>query len=293
MKKIDIHAHTRMYVGIPRMGTNSTFATPEQLIEHYKKLGVEKAVILPGVGIEYSDHIQSNEEVIALTEKYPDWFYWFCNIDPRMGKNRPDTDLSYFLNYYKKLGAKGVGEVCSNMYFDDPYMENLFYHCEKCNMPVLFHIGPQIGGCYGIVDEIGLYRLEKELSKFPNLIFIGHSQPFWAEISSDVTENNRNEYPKGKVTEGRLVELMRKYPNLCGDLSANSGYNAVSRDPEFGYAFIEEFKERIFFGLDICSPENKRELSSWLDKAYQNKKISEDAYVKVCRGNVLRLLGEI
>lgn len=124
-------------------------------------------------------------------------------------------------------------------------------------------------------------------------MFIGHSQPFWAEISADVTQDNRNEYPKGKVTEGRLVELMRKYPNLCCDLSANSGYNAVSRDPEFGYAFIEEFKERIFFGPDICSPKDKRELSLWLDKAYHDKNISEDTYVKVCRENVLSLLGEI
>lgn len=291
MKKIDIHAHTRMTTGIPRIYQGKTFASPEQLIEHYKRLGIDKCVILPGVGVECCDHIQSNEEVIELVKKYPDWFYWFCNLDPRMGRNRSDTDFSYFLEYYKKLGAKGVGEVCANLYFDDPFMENLFYHCEKCSMPLLFHIGPQVGGCYGIVDDIGLYRLEKELAKFPKLIFIGHSQPFWAEISSDVTAENRNDYPEGEVAEGRIVELMRKYPNLCGDLSANSGYNAVSRDPEFGYAFIEEFQDRLLFGTDICSPDDDRKLSFWLDRAAVDGRISQKAYAKVCRENALRLLG--
>jgi len=290
MKKIDIHAHTRMNIGIPRMVWGTTFASPEQLFEHYERLGIDKAVLLPGVGVECGDHIQSNEEAIALVEKYKAWFYWFCNLDPRMGMNRSDTDLSYFLNYYKSLGAKGVGEVCANMYFDDPFMENLFYHCEKCEMPVLFHIGPQIGGCYGIVDDIGLYRLEKELAKFPKLIFIGHSQPFWAEISSDVTVENRNAYPEGRVKEGRIVELLRNYPNLYGDLSANSGYNAVSRDPDFGYAFIEEFQDRLLFGTDICSPGDDRKLSFWLDDAVKNKKISFAAYAKVCRENAIKLL---
>jgi predicted TIM-barrel fold metal-dependent hydrolase len=291
MRKIDIHANTRMTAGIPRMGSGTTYASPEQLIERYKELGIEKSVILPGVNLECGQHIQSNEEAIALVEKYPELFYWYCNIDPRMGKNRSDTDLSYFLNYYKRLGAKGVGEVCANMYFDDPFMENLFYHCEKCGMPLLFHIGPQIGGCYGIVDDIGLHRLEKELAKFPKLIFIGHSQPFWAEISSDVTAENRNRYPKGKVSEGRVVKLMRKYPNLYGDLSAGSGYNAVSRDPEFGYAFIEEFQDRLLFGTDICSPDDDRKLSFWLDKAAGDGMISQKAYARVCRENALRLLG--
>ena len=33
------------------------------------------------------------------------------------------------------------------------------------------------------------------------------------------------------------MELLRKYPNLYGDLSAGSGYNAITRDPAFGDAF--------------------------------------------------------
>ena len=43
---------------------------------------------------------------------------------------------------------------------------------------------------------------------------------------------------------------IRKYANLYADLSARSGFNALSRDPEFAYQFIEEFHDRLFFGTD-------------------------------------------
>lgn len=290
VQKIDIHAHVRTGKGLCRMGTDTTFATPEQLIEMFEKMGIQKGVILPGVNIECADRVQSNEDALAVVEKYPDRFYWFCNIDPRMGKNSPTTDLSYFIDYYKGLGAKGVGEICANLYFDDPYMENLFFHCEKNQMPVLFHIGHQVGECYGLVDDLGLPRLEKELAKFPHLKFLGHSQAFWSEISADVTKQDRTKYLTGKVIPGRVVELMRKYPNLCGDISASSGFNALSRDPDFGYAFIEEFKDRLYFGNDICSPEDYKKLPFWLDDAVKNKKISYDSYKKVCMDNALKLL---
>ncbi len=290
MKKIDIHIHTRMFKGIERY-TGGTYATPEEIREMYKKLGISKGVILPGVNPYCAFSIQSNEEAYMLTRQYSDLFYWFCNISPFMGSNSPDADLSYFLEHYKSLGAKGVGEVTTNIYFDDPHMENLFYHCEKTQMPLIFHIAPQIGNCYGIVDDINLPRLEKALQKFPKMQFLGHSQPFWAEISADVTEDNRNEYPEGKVTPGRVVELMRNYENLYGDLSAGSGYNAVARDYEFGCGFIEEFKDRLYFGTDICDPRNDMRLSFWLDDAFEKGDISKEAYEKVSFANAAKLLG--
>lgn len=292
MGKIDIHVHSRMRRGIPRYN-NTNFALPEELIKMYEKLGVEKGVLLPGVRLEAAFQLQTNEDVIEIVEKYPEHFYWFCNIDPRMGNNTPEADLSYFIQFYKEYGAKGVGEICANLYFDDPYVENLFYHCEKNSMPVTFHIGERVGGCYGLVDELGLYRLEKELNKFPSLRFLGHSMCFWSEISADVNEGNRNNYVSGKVIPGRVVDLMRKYPNLLGDLSAQSGYNAMTRDPAFSYDFIEEFQDRLFFGTDICNPKQEMKLSFWLDEALNKGKITSRAYGKITRENALKLLGVV
>ena len=163
-------------------------------------------------------------------------------------------------------------------------------------MSVIFHIG-DTNGDYGLIDEFGLPRLEKVLQMFPNLQFLGHSQRFWSEISGDITLEERAGYPKGKVVPGgRLVELMRKYPNLCGDMSAGSGFNAVSRDPEFGYAFFEEFQDRLFYGTDICDPaninSNMLKLSSFLDEAMLSGKISYDAYYKISRGNAEKILNK-
>ena len=142
------------------------------------------------------------------------------------------------------------------------------------------------------IDELGLPRLEKVLGMFPKLKFLGHSQKFWAEIGQ-CDEVSRNGYPTGKVTPGRVVELMRKYPNLCGDMSAGSGANAMIRDPEFAYAFMEEFQDRLYFGLDICAPQDsgiRVQLGQFLDESMQKGKISYTAYEKISRGNALDLL---
>jgi predicted TIM-barrel fold metal-dependent hydrolase len=130
------------------------------------------------------------------------------------------------------------------------------------------------------------------LRKFPKLKFLGHSQPFWAEISGDLTEEARNGYPKEKVAEGgTIVRLMREYPNLCGDLSAGSGFNAISRDPEFGYAFLEEFRDRLFFGTDVCDPRNETPLPGYLNEAVEKGYISRECYEQVGWGNAEALLG--
>lgn len=297
MKKIDIHVHSRTQKvpkNIERPNVGGSYAKPEELREMYDTIGVEKGVLLPGASPECRHYSTTNEDAYLMAEEHPETLYWFCNIDPRMGSNSKDSDLSHFIMYYKGLGAKGVGELTANLHFDDPLVLNLFHHCEKCKMPVTFHIG-NLGGDYGLVDDLGLPRLEKVLDMFPNLTFLGHSQKFWAEIGSDCTKENREGYPKGKVMPGgRVVELMRKYPNLHGDLSAGSGYNAITRDPEFGYKYIEEFQDRLYYGTDICDPKNitnpMLKLSSWLDEAMEKKFISKDAYEKVCRKNALKIL---
>lgn len=205
--------------------------------------------------------------------------------------NRPDTDFRPILRYYKEAGFKGFGEFTANLPFDDPLMMNVFRQVEEVGLPLTFHIAPRQGGFYGCQDDRGLPRLEKVLKACPNLTIFAHSQPFWAEISADVTEEARNGYPKGKVTPGRAVELMRRYPNLNGDLSAGSGFNAISRDPEFGYAFMEEFQDRLLFGTDICWPGQETPIVSYFERLRDERLISSGAYEKIAWRNADRLLG--
>lgn len=290
LPKIDIHVHSIPTVFVLRPD-GSTFATPRQLRTMYDRLGIEKALLLPTI----NDGDNDMREVYEMVRDNPDVFgWWFANVPTHTSENCPENDLSCELKQLMGFGARGVGEVCENLPFDDPYMLNLLRQTEKLGLPLTFHIGNN-GHDYGIVDTLGLPGLEKALKSFPKLRFLGHSQKFWAEISGDATEENRRGYPTGKVVPGgRVPELMRRYPNLNCDLSAGSGYNAVSRDPDFGYAFLEEFQDRCFFGTDICDPRNiddvRVRLASFLDDGMKNGKLSYNAYEKISRGNAEDLL---
>jgi len=291
MKKIDIHVHSSMSCKIERGKKSAgTYATPAQLRAMYDKLSIDFGVNLPIISPESMHYCLTNEEAAETARLYPETLVFFCCLDPRMGSNSPETDFTYYIEYYKELGAKGIGEITSNLYFDDPRVWNMFRHAEMCGMPVLFHIGFEKND-YGLIDELGLPRLEKTLAKFPDLIFLGHSQKFWSEISGGVTEETRGQYPEGPVAlGGRLIELMDKYNNLHCDLSAGSGYNALTRDAGFGCAFIEKYQDRLYFGTDICDPSNEMLLSFWLDEMLEAKRISRTAYEKVGRLNALTLL---
>ena len=288
MKKIDVHAHTSMW-SEAISGLKAPMASPQQLKKNYEELDIEKGFILPIVSPDCRGYVQSNEEMEYIATTHPESFFWFCNVDPRMGDNTNQSDLSEIINYYKQRGAKGVGEVTANMYIDDPLMDNLFYHCSLCNMPVTIHLAPKKYGGYGIVDDLRLPKLEKLLKKYPNLKVLGHSQCFWSEIGDNVTEENRDGYVKGKVKEGAVVRLLRQYPNLYCDLSATSGYNALSRDEDFAYRFIEEFGDRLLYGTDLYYPVQETFLAAWLDKSYENGCITKETYEKICRENAIKL----
>jgi len=290
---VDIHVHTRYFEGPERI-YGGTYATPQQLMDMLKPHGVRHAVILPGVNPECSYIPQSLGEVIRIVEESEGFFIPFMNVDPRAVANSPDANLGHLMDFWMARGCKGIGEVCACLRFDDPKMENLFRHAQERKLPITFHLAPEPTGYYGIVEELGLPGLEGALQKFPDLLFFGHSQPFWAEISGDLTEDLRNTYPKGPVTPGgAVVRLMRDYPNLYGDLSpaAGSGFNAIARDPDFGFAFMEEFQDRLLFGTDICSPKDELTLIPYLNDALAEGKLSREAYEKIGWKNAERVLG--
>ena len=110
---------------------------------------------------------------------------------------------------------------------------------------------------------------------------------------TDVTDpETRNSCPFGPFVEGRVPELMRQYPNLYCDLSANSGQTALLRDPPYGLAFVKEFQDRLMFGTDWMFREDAPchfALSAWLDFCAAKELLPFDAYQKVCFGNAERL----
>ncbi|MBT3378360.1 MAG: amidohydrolase family protein [Lentisphaerae bacterium] len=292
---IDIHVHTSSMSDLPWGPGREAPCTPEQLIEMYDDVGISSAVLLPFVTPECNILTQSNEEILAIADRFPGRFIPFCNIDPRLSVNSADLDLSFVINHYKEKGCKGIGEITANLSFDDPRVTNLFDHAEACGMPVTFHVAIRDRNIYGLIDDLGLPRLEKQLAAHPGLVFFGHSQSFWANMSADITEEEWGGYPKGPVVAGgRIPELMRRYPNLYGDLSAGSGFNAVSRDPEFGYAFLNEFQDQLCFATDVCAPSGRQSvliyLKQFLEDGLGTGKLPQEAFDKITHRNAQRVL---
>jgi len=295
VRKIDIHAHavpdTKLFP--KHKATGLPFLSPEQLIARYDELGIEKGVLLGGVSPDACWILLTSENNKLMADQYPDRLDWFCSIDPRMGEHSATADLGWLIEHYKNLGAKGVGEITANLYADDPMMDNLFACCAEYDMPVIIHISPSLGFEYGIADDAGLPRIEKMLKKHKKLRLIGHSQPFWGEISARSPGDDRNCYPKGKVKEGALARLLRDNENLYCDLSAGSGSNAMMRDREYAASFLTEFADRIYYGCDMCAINQMFPFPfrDFLEELRTDGSISETVYRKVCRENALKLLG--
>ncbi|MBN1352885.1 amidohydrolase family protein [candidate division KSB1 bacterium] len=286
---IDIHAHAYKWLGPPHKG-KQWFSTPEQLLERYQQLGIDRAVLLPIVNPEVYLP-QSNEEILDMVERYPETFIPFCNIDPRALTNSSDAPLGDLLRYYRDRGCKGIGEVMPNLPFLHPFVQNLFKHVSETGFPLIFDISDQLGGDYGLYDDPGLPQLEKCLQKFPNLIILGHGPAFWAEIGQLETPADRTGYPAYPLKEeGVVPKLFRRYPNLWGDLSANSGFNALARDKNYAISFLNEFQDRLLFGTDICAPDQPVPLVEFLTQLRDTNKISKFTFNKIAGENARKLL---
>lgn len=290
---IDIHVHAIQEETMPRPDDGrQPLSTPEVLIQRYHEIGVEKAVILPICTPDSTYIVQSNEEVLRMAARYPGRFIPFCNLDPRICLNDWRAPLEKLLFYFREKGCRGVGEITANLSMLDPRVQNLFRAAEIAGLPVTFHLSPYQGNIYGLIDDAGLPRLEESLRRYPKLKFFGHSQTFWAEMGANPSMDDRLGYPAGPITEeGRIPQLMRKYPNLYGDLSAGSGCNALTRDRQYAVKFLKEFSDRLFFGTDICAPDTPTPLVDFLLDLRKTGEISEDIFRKVARENAIRVLG--
>ena len=286
---IDIHAHAYLFDSPPQDGL-ITFCKAEEVLRRYDELGIEKGVLLPLIGPE-TYLPQSNQEILEICRRWPDRFVPFCNIDPRGIDNAVNTDFSAWIDWFKARGCRGVGEFMPNMYFRDPRVLNLLGQFEKAGLPVIFDDTVYVGRRYGLVDEPGLPQLEMILRTMPKLTLLGHGPAFWSEMGVLETVADRGGYPRYPIrAEGAVPKLFRRYPNLWGDLSAGSGYNALTRDRAYGIKFLNEFQDRLCFGTDICYAKQDLPLAGFLRELKDEGALSEETFEKIARGNARRLL---
>ena len=286
MKKTDIHLHLTLE---QHPKTEQMFvSSAENMLPHLHELGIEKGILMSSGEGHSSISFGSNEECRQIAGCFPETYFWMCNLDDVSG------NVLKRLKTYKKQGAIGIGELMINRRMDDPLIQEIFAAAEQLSLPVLFHMSPEVGYQYGIVDDAGLPLLEENLKKYPNLKFIGHSQPFGHEISGDAANSlsARMKWGKGKVTPGgRLSYLFDTYPNLYGDLSANSGGCAIMRDEDFGLNFLETYCDRLMFATDMVNVDMEFPLGKWLEEMYQCGKLKEETYKKIAYQNAASVFG--
>jgi predicted TIM-barrel fold metal-dependent hydrolase len=144
-----------------------------------------------------------------------------------------------------KDGARGLGEIKFHFAVDSPEMRSVYELAAELNVPVTIHFEEDKSGEF----TAPLKGLPAMMKAYPRTRFIGHANAFWANISADVPEGVA--YPTGKIKPGGLTDrMLSEFPNLCADMSANSGRNALGRDPDFAAAFIQRHKDKLMFGSD-------------------------------------------
>lgn len=295
---IDIHAHA--YRRKPVFGCN--FCTAEELIARFDQLDIDKGVVMPIVSPEVYEP-QSNEDILDMAEKYPDRIIPFCNVDPRGGANSATTNFTPILQHYKDRGCKGLGEVMPKLEIMDPKMQNLLYHAQKVGLSVTMDGSPQKDRGFGVYDDPGLPQLEMTLISFPELIVFGHGPMFWSELARLETVGERGYFYRidnGQIgnlgtgpikEEGVVPKLMRKYPNLYGDLSDFTPIHMLSRDKDFSAKFMDEFQDRLFFGTDITSPKMEVTIIPFLREMLESERITQEIFDKIAYKNAEKFLG--
>jgi predicted TIM-barrel fold metal-dependent hydrolase len=220
----DLHFHMR--------------ARPADNLAHLDGAGVAKANLLTRAA--------AADQVGAVQSAAPGRFIWFASADVSQPGSVEALTLAI------KGGAQGFGEMKYHFATDGPEFRRAYGLAAELNVPILIH--------FQEVDHFeneGTWspgfaaKFEAVLKAFPKTIFIGHADAFWANVSADY--HNEAAYPSGPIARGGITDrLLGDYANLYGDLSANSGNNMLSRDPDFTRDFLRRHQDKLLFGSD-CS----------------------------------------
>jgi predicted TIM-barrel fold metal-dependent hydrolase len=222
---IDIHLHLRRDV--------------DGNAVHCDGCGVQQAVILTRADTE--------PQVKAIQAKYPGRFQWAASSDI----TKPDAEA--VLTKAVKDGALGLAEIKYHVKADGPELRRMYALAAELKVPILVHFQEVEHFPGEGLWSTGFKQFAAMLKAYPKTTFVGHADAFWANVSADYAEQAA--YPTGPIKKGGVTDkLLADYPNLFGDMSAMSGNNALSRDPEFTPAFLKRHREKLVFGSDCgCS----------------------------------------
>jgi predicted TIM-barrel fold metal-dependent hydrolase len=217
--------------GGPVLDMHLHFRQNDGDFEHIEGCGVTRANLLTPAA--------SDADVQAAMAKHPGRYLRFvsANITEPEGIDQLRRGVGN--------GALGLGEIKFSVAVDGPEMRRVYELAAELNVPVTIHFQEDSSGSF----TAPLKGLPAMLKAYPKTTFIGHANAFWANISADVPPGIA--YPTGKVQPGGLTDrMLSEFSNLYADLSANSGNNALNRDPDFAAGFLARHRGKLMFGSD-------------------------------------------
>jgi predicted TIM-barrel fold metal-dependent hydrolase len=217
--------------------------TPEANVAHLNGSGISNAMPLA--------RDNSAEQIAAVRAQYPGRVLgWLASTDI----TKPEAEE--LLTNAVKAGAIGFGELKFHVAAAGPELRRVYALAAELGVPVLVHFQEVPHTPTEGTFATGFKEFEAVLKAYPKTRFIGHADAFWANISADYA--NESAYPAGKIKPGGITDkLLGDYPNLFADLSANSGNNALSRDPEFTSGFLKRHESKLIFGSDCSCSDGK------------------------------------
>jgi predicted TIM-barrel fold metal-dependent hydrolase len=210
---------------------------PDQCFVHMQGCGVTHAVLLTRA----PDEDQAKAEI----EKRPRTFVRSVSADPAQ------RDAAQVFRNAIAGGAVSIGELKYHLALNSPEMKQVFGIAAELKVPVMMHIQNFPHSPAEMPYNTGYEHFDQVLRAHPKTTFIGHGDLFWAHISADVPTDRG--YPGGPIKPGGLTDnWLKEFPNFYADMSANSGNNALSRDPAFARKFVNRHQDKLIFGSD-CS----------------------------------------
>ncbi len=239
---LDVHQHS-LYTG----------RTHAQLLAHQSLHGVTMTVLLPIEGwtipggsssvTDWDLVVGGNRDCAQVEQENRGKFVRFASSDAALSR-APDV-----IGGNLRRGAIGIGEMKYPVAVDSPEMHRVYKLAEDMRVPVLLHFEHDM-------YNTGFERFESVLKAYPNVNFVGHAQTWWGNISADL--NPLEMYPRSRVKKAGLTDRwLGDYSNLYGDLSAGSGLNAITRDPDFARDFLHRHSRRIVWGSDCNCRDGK------------------------------------
>ena len=209
-------------------------------IAHQNGAGIQQAFFL--------GRFAGIPDMKAAQAAYPGRFPGFA-----AGTDVADPNAEKLLTEAVKNGAHAFGELKYHVAADGPEMRRVYALAADLDVPVIMHFQEVPHTPTEGVFNTNVKHLDAMLKAFPKTRFVGHGDAFWANISA--VYNNDKDYPTGPIVPGGLIDRwLSDYPNLFADLSANSGNNALTRDPAFTAPFLKRHSTKLFFGSDCaCS----------------------------------------